>query len=177
MNKHTMKKISAAVLLAVAAMSANAVDVDSTPQESTAQTPDTWPNFDRIKVHGKTGHGITRQLLRTKGADLTASDDDHDSQLIDTSAMTHEEATAAIANALENNKTIIVDGDDTVAASKQLAKIMNEAVGFSMAGVTAYVIRKNSDGKTTVTPLQSVNTNTGVRKIDQLDNFFAPRHH
>ncbi len=173
MNKHTMKKISAAVFLTVTAIAANASDQSLDAQEN---RHDAVPKFHKIKVHGTVGHGITHKLLRSKGADMNATDDDHDSQLIDASVMTHEEATAAIVSALENKKTIIVDGDDTLDSSKKLGKIMDEAVGFSVDSVTAYMVKKAADGATTVTPLQSLNTKKGVRKIDQLHNVLNPRH-
>ncbi len=162
MNKNTMKKISTAVLLAVAAIS--------------AQGQEMMPDFHKIKVHGKTGYGIVSKHLKAKGTDLKATEEDHDSQLIDSSNMTHEETSVAIASALHNNKAIIVDGDDTPDSSAKLKKIMDETVGFSIEGATAYMIHKTADGHTAVTPIQSLNNKTGVRKIDQLDKIFSPRH-
>ena len=129
-------------------------------------------DFKKIMITGAIGDGVIARYLRADGRDFSGTNDAHDAQLIDSSTMTETVAVAAIKQALTADKTIIVDGSDNVEATTRTNKIMNDAVGFSVEGATAYAISKSPDGAKFVTPLDSIANAEGVKTIDQAKTFF-----
>lgn len=128
--------------------------------------------FKKIMVTGAIGDGVIAQYLKADGRDFSGTNENNDAQLIDSSTMTEAVAVAAIKQALTTDKTVIVDGSNNAESSTKTKKIMNESVGFSVEGATAYAVSKASNGARTVVPLESILNTEGIKTIDQTKTFF-----
>jgi hypothetical protein len=128
------------------------------------------PDFMKVEVVGSLGGGIAASLLNAAGRDLAVTSDNHDSILIDSSAMPDTAVASTIQQALSRGQYIIVDGSDSIESSTKLNRIMADLNLLNMSGVTAYGVSKGPDGKLEITPLQNLPNEKGVRSIDQIHN-------
>ena len=128
------------------------------------------PDFVKVEVIGSLGGGIAASLLKAAERDLAGTTDNHDSILIDSSAMPDATVATTIQQALSRGQYIIVDGSDSIESSTKLNRIMSDLKLLSMSGVTAYGLSKGSDGKLEITPLQNLPNEKGVRSINQIHN-------
>ena len=141
----------------------------ATPEAGT----ETRSNYSQIYAIGASGNGVVQKALMGDGRQLTGSPGNHDSLLVDTSALPEENSILAIKDALAENSAVIVDGTDSRQSSDKVNRVMLASVGFSVNDAIAYAVRSNKDGSVSVTPLQSLTSESGERRFDQLNGHLS----
>lgn len=126
------------------------------------------PDFVNVQVVGGFGGGVVGTLLQSAGRALSGTPQNHDSTLIDVSAMKDSDVAASMKEAIDSGKYVIVDGGDSMDGSTKLNQIMLDRNLISIQGVTAYGVIKGVDDKIYVTPLLSVADKNGTRAVDQI---------
>ena len=136
---------------------------------SSPQIP-SFPDFANVEVVGSLGAGVAASALKADGRNLAATRDNSDSVLIDAVSLSNTAALAAVKEALNRDKQIILDGSMSVESSNKIYQIMSDMKFARMLGVTSYAISKLPDGTHYIVPLHSTPNEKGVSSINQLNN-------
>jgi hypothetical protein len=131
------------------------------------------PAFSNIGAVGDAGHGVVASLLKAAGRNISENSASSDSTFIDGFAKSNSIVVSAVQDALNRQQHVILDGVSTKDSSDKIGQIMLDLKLMHLSGTAAYIIGKNLDGSFSVTPLQSIADEKGVRKFDQVHNIFG----
>jgi hypothetical protein len=131
------------------------------------------PAFSSISTVGDAGNGVVASLLKSAGRNISENSSISDSTFIDGFSQPSSVVVSAVRDALNSQQHVILDGVSTKESSDKIGQIMLDLKLMHLPDTAAYIIGKNLDGSFSVTPLQSIPDEKGVRKFDQINNIFG----